>query len=65
MDSLIRKRRDDGESNGDGNKVISALLSEMDGRRKNVYVLANTNVPQQIGKYLSPSSNATQLRVLG
>ena len=51
MDSLIRKRRDDGESNGDGNKVISALLSEMDGRRKNVYVLANTNVPQQIGKY--------------
>ena len=48
MDSLIRKRREDGESNGDGNKVISALLSEMDGRRKNVYVLANTNVHNKL-----------------
>ena len=46
IESLIQSRKEPG--NDSGKKLIGALLGEMDGKRKNVYVIANTNEPSLI-----------------
>ena len=44
----MKNRKEPGnESSG---AILSALLVEMDGKRKNCYVLANTNEPGKIGE---------------
>ena len=47
IDSLLKDRQN--EANKGGGSILNALLVEMDGKRENVYVIANTNVPEQIG----------------
>ena len=48
IDALIKDRKD--SKNETGTAILSALLVEMDGKRNNCYVLANTNVPKIIGE---------------
>ena len=48
IDALIKDRKD--SKNETGTSILQALLVEMDGKRNNCYVLANTNVPTIIGE---------------
>ena len=49
----MKNRKEPGNDNNAA--ILSALLVEMDGKRKNVYVLANTNEPTAIGEYETKS----------
>ena len=44
------KSRGEGK-NTSSNNIVSTLLKEMGGERKQVYVIGNTNVPLTIGNY--------------
>ena len=49
IDALMKSR---GEGkNTSSNNIVSTLLKEMGGERKQVYVIGNTNVPLTIGNY--------------
>ena len=45
------KSRGEGK-NTSSNNIVSTLLKEMGGERKQVYVIGNTNVPLTIGNYI-------------
>ena len=49
IESLMRDRKEPG--NDGSAAILSSLLVEMDGKRKNCYILANTNEPTKIGEY--------------
>ena len=48
IDALMKNHNDSG--NETASAIVSALLNEMQGRRNQVYVLGNTNVPSGLGK---------------
>ena len=47
----MKNRNDPG--NETASAIVSALLNEMQGRRNQVYVLGNTNVPSGLGEILT------------
>ena len=51
IDALMKNRNDPG--NETASAIVSALLNEMQGRRNQVYVLGNTNVPSGLGEILT------------
>jgi SpoVK/Ycf46/Vps4 family AAA+-type ATPase len=50
IDALMKNRNDPG--NETASAIVSALLNEMQGRRNQVYVLGNTNVPSGLGEII-------------